>query len=62
MSQRFYLASDDDGHWYVVPAEKRTEWEGWIYSDAYMNGDVPEWAKAVNKSPGWVTFENWEIE
>jgi hypothetical protein len=60
MNTRYTLASDDDGHKFIIPADKREEWEEYlrkIYElDEY--GGEPEWAVMVN--PSCVTFENWK--
>lgn len=58
MSARYFLAQDNDAHWYLVPAEKRGAWDAWlcIPSEDERAWDVPEWAKAIGGSPRSVTF------
>lgn len=31
---RYCLDNDDDGHWYLVPAEAKNAFNAWIYEDA----------------------------
>ena len=57
------IVSDDDGHHYVIPRDKGTEFEMWLtavteywspYSRTQHQGDVPEkpnWADEVGGSP-----------
>lgn len=56
MHKRFRLMQDDDGHWYVVFADKRNEFEEWLKSDDYANDVVPKYAKRISGSPEDVTF------
>lgn len=67
---RFMLTSDDDGHWYIIPADERRAFDKWVRDtgrywedpDAMeYPGDQPEWARAVGGSVSLVTFENPEI-
>ena len=57
---RYFLDSDDDGHWYLVPCDRRAEWFEWheIPSDDEPSWDVPEFAYRLNGSPNEVAFEN----
>lgn len=57
MEGRYRLAQDDSCHWYLIPADKATEWEDWAYSEEAELGDTPEWASRLNGYPGLVTFE-----
>jgi hypothetical protein len=50
---RFYLDQDDDSHWYVIPADRATDWEDWCDSGAET---VPEWAQRVGGAHTLVTF------
>lgn len=52
---RYFLVSDGDGHWYVVPATHREQWDDWIDSEDYINGIDPEFATPVD-GPSSVTF------
>ena len=62
------LVSDDDGHHYVIPRDKETEFEMWLtavtaywspYSRSQHQGEVPDkpmWADEVGGSPSLVEF------
>jgi hypothetical protein len=57
---RFYLGTDNDGHWFVIPADKRDEWSEWldIDSDDERAWDAPDFARDLGGNPSCVTFEN----
>ena len=63
-STRFFMDTDGDSHWYVIPEDKRAEWDAFcaIPSDDERSWDVPEWATRVGGSPTLVTFTDFEIE
>jgi len=65
--QRFYLDSDDSGHWYCVPAEDETLFDELLET---IEGDGDESDEACNKfeehfahcridHPNGYTFTNW---
>jgi hypothetical protein len=58
--KRFFIASDDSGHDYVVPWAKREEWYQFVdrLSDDCCE-DVPDYADRIDG--GIVTFTSWEI-
>lgn len=64
---RYRLTSDDDGHDFIIPADKLSEWHEYLKafykaSDAYEETpDEPKWAVQINGS-SCITFENWEQE
>jgi hypothetical protein len=58
MSRRFFIGSDDDGHEFLVPFERREEWEAWL---TQLHGPEPDWnqpAYAASIDGGLLTFEN----
>lgn len=57
---RYCLDRDDDGHWYVVRADKLPEWEAWVAQTATDLADfsVPDFAREVGGNPSRVTFTN----
>ena len=57
---RFFLTQDNDSHWFIVPVDKRDEWDEWceIPSNDERAWDVPDFARALGGSPSNVTFEN----
>jgi hypothetical protein len=62
---RFFLAEDGDCHWFVVPVERRTEWDEWadLPSSDERAWTPPDYARAVGGSPSaLVTFSNPVIE
>lgn len=60
---RYFLDTDNDGHWHIVPIARGGEWHVWlaIPSDDEVSWTVPEWAKSVGGSQTLVTFEDPEI-
>lgn len=75
MEKGYYqLTCDDDGHWYVIPANLETEFVEYLRSVyAYyrnMPDDVidapeppmPEWVTPVGGFPGMVKFRVWWLE
>ena len=55
---RFFLAQDNDCHWYMVEAIWRGEWEEWLESGS---DEVPQYATPLGSGPQWVEFENPEF-
>ena len=55
---RYYLSTDQSSHWYIVPVERRAEWEAWrdLSEDDERAWEAPEFAKRINGSPSFVTF------
>lgn len=56
----YVLASDGDGHWYVIPVEKQKAW--WKWADDEDNWDIPEYAEYVNGPVSNVRFKDYRIE
>lgn len=63
--KRFCLVSDDDGHWFICPAEKASEFSKWVekttkYWDSLPDDEDPPaelpYIKAIGGSPSRVTF------
>ena len=42
---RWRLSSDNDGHYYLFPDDKRKDWWDWVDS---RSEDVPDWAKRID--------------
>lgn len=70
----YVLTTDDDGHWYVIPADKQGDWWKWVeYSTKFWDNqlyldnpdleapDVPDWADEVGGAPSLVTFREYTI-
>lgn len=64
---RYRLTSDDDGHDYIIPADKLQEWRKYLESfykasDNWKETpDEPSWATRIDGSSN-ITFENWKEE
>jgi hypothetical protein len=54
----FCMMSDDDGHWYVIPVDKKREFLD-ATSEPYE--ELPEWASAVGGDPSLVSFDSYRI-
>lgn len=63
---RLKFVSDDDGHWYAIPADKRDDFEGWVESESrwvedeytYTGEDFEKYR--LNMHPSNYTFDNLE--
>lgn len=55
---RYFLDSDQSGHWYLVPEEKRAEWDDWtnLNEDDERSWNEPSYAVRLGGSPSNVTF------
>jgi len=63
MGQRFFLDRDNSSHWYIVPADRRAEWNAWrnIPEDDDRGWIVPDWVIPLNTHPNQVTFESFDF-
>ncbi|MCL8382119.1 hypothetical protein [Xanthobacter aminoxidans] len=61
--ERFFLSTDNDSHWYLVPVAKAAEWEAWaaIPEDDERAWEAPAFAKPLGGAPGLVTFTDPEM-
>ena len=50
---RFRFVTDDDGHNYIIPADRLDDWDTFLNSEAAKDGDVPIWAKNINAVHRW---------
>lgn len=59
----FFLSTDNDSHWYVIPVEKETEWAEFLELDPddEASWDIPEWAEAVGGAPSLIVFNNYRF-
>ena len=70
-ARRYILKSDDDGHWYVVPADKDREAADYFEAVSKYWGepsdenarepDRPDWLEEVGGCPSLVTFTDPKI-
>ncbi len=58
------LVSDNDGHWYVIPAKQITSFAGWLMIDPddEASWSHPHYAEPVGGSPSLVRFKEYRIE
>lgn len=63
-SERYKIARDNDGHWYVIPEGREAEWGEWLALDRedVRAWDHPNWAKGIGGSPSLLTFTDPVIE
>jgi hypothetical protein len=54
--QRYFLAQDGSCHWFLVPEDKRCEWEAWANLPEEEQQCAPEFAKWLEGDPSLVTF------
>ncbi len=61
---RYFLDTDNDSHWFIVPLYRRKEWEAFleIPSEDERSWTVPTWAIEVGGSPTTVSFAEPELE
>ena len=59
--ERYFLAQDNDSHWYVVPASRKDEWYTWLDLDPDDEAawNEPEFVKRINGAPSLVNFTDW---
>jgi hypothetical protein len=62
-TERYFLDSDNDGHWYVIPESKQQEWDDWLDlpDDDPKAWTPPEGVSEVGGSPSLVKFTGFEI-
>lgn len=51
--QKYILDNDDDGHWYIFPAEHKAEFEAWlnaVYNEDYGSPlyEQPEFVRRLD--------------
>lgn len=48
---KYFLDTDEDCHWYLIPVDRRSDW------DLARGGeDIPEWAEPLDGHPNQVEF------
>lgn len=57
MEKEFIQVKDDSGHRFVIPFERRDEWDEWVQDDTEAGWEVPEYAVGVDG--GDVVFKEW---
>jgi len=62
MDTEYIIVSDDDGHNYVIPADKLKEWNRWLNSQDCQDGIAPTWCESIGGSISLVKFKNYHID
>ena len=57
----YILADDGDGHWYVIPSKREVDFDKWVGSAEWQDGDAPDWAESVGGSPRLVTIHSYQL-
>jgi len=57
MKKKYFLVRDNDCHWYIIEADKQSEWNDWVDLDGDDERcwNVPEFAQAID-SPSEIKF------
>ena len=58
LNGKFFLGRDGDCHWFIVPVERREEWEKWanIPEDDPSGWDIPDFVQEIGGSPSMIEF------
>lgn len=59
--KRYFLDTDDSGNWYIVPVERREDFESWQNQDwqhDLSDFQPPDYAEQINGTFNYVTFTN----
>lgn len=53
----YFMDQDDDCHWYIIEADKRTEWNAWLNLDGddESSWNVPDFARSID-NPSLIVF------
>ena len=64
MSEENYLTQDNDGHWYVIPKDRETDWNDFLNLDPddEESWEPPKWADQIGGSPSLVIFQSYRID
>jgi hypothetical protein len=57
VAERFYLDTDGDGHWYVIPVSASRAWD--VYCETNWDeeyAEIPSGVRPVGGWPGLITF------
>lgn len=60
----FFIDNDHDGHWYIVPADRREEWLNWLEQDEDEEASwtEPDFAIRLGGHPNLVEFSDYEVQ
>ncbi len=52
-ARRWFLDSDDDGHWYLIPTDRHHAWTNWLCSHGHK--PLPPYIRGID-NPCEITF------
>lgn len=57
---RYFFGQDQSSHWYLIPDDRRLEWDTWtnLDEDSEAAWTAPDFAEELGHHPSWTTFEN----
>lgn len=57
-AKRYFIDSDHDGHWYIIPEANRDQWRHWLNIPQHdeRSWQVPEFASDLIGGPSNFTF------
>ena len=45
----YKIVNDDSGHEYVIPVHRAEEWDAWLHSQDWEDGELPgTWAERID--------------
>ena len=53
----YFFDTDDEGHWYIIPLDKREEWNAWFDSQDYKDGIEPDFVQSIGCHPKYWVFK-----
>lgn len=64
MNKRHRFVQDESSHWYIIPADKHSEFEEWLElgEDDPVAWTPPEWAYMLNMHISSVSFGEYRID
>lgn len=64
MTQEFYMDTDNDGHWFVIPKDRESEWQDFLELDPDDEEawEPPIWTTQVGGSHTLVSFTSFRID
>lgn len=60
---KYHLDTDNSGHWYIIPTDKRKDWDKFVNLDENNteSWNTPKWAKPINGAPQEISFDKYEF-
>jgi hypothetical protein len=60
----YVLVTDNDSHWYVIPAARQDHWDANAQNDFTGEegpGEIPDYAEPVGGAPSLVEFDSYVL-